>query len=141
MVPCLAILIAAILINFVRVITEFIFVDPKKVRTYSSRISEWRRRAREAMRSRDPRMLAKVQREKKVIDALTYEISKMRMKSMMILMLTSLLIFYVVIKMYFDVRMYVPLLGWYLTGVWFFVLVSFAVSSVASIPLKWRGYI
>lgn len=134
-------MIAAILINLVRVVTEFIFVDPKKVRTYSRRISEWRRKAREAMKSRDPRMLAKVRREKKVIDALTYEISKMRMKPMIILMLTSLLIFYVVIKVYSDVLMDVPLLPWKLTGVWFFVLISFAVSSIASIPLKWRGYI
>ncbi|MEX0568291.1 MAG: EMC3/TMCO1 family protein [Candidatus Njordarchaeota archaeon] len=139
--PCLIFLIGALVINSVRVITEFLFVDPKKVKTYSSRVSEWRRKAREAMKSRDPRMLARVQREKKIIDALTYEISKMRMKSMIILMLTSITIFYIVINMYRNVSMFVPLLNINLAGVWFFALISFAISSIASIPLKWRGYI
>jgi len=127
-------------VNIVRVITEFLFIDPRKMKSYMERISKWRKKAREALKSRDPKLLMKIQREKKVINELMLEMTKMRYKSMMIMMTISLIIFFFIVLPYKTVYLYVPALGRKLNGIWFFVLMSISISALASIVLKYKGY-
>jgi len=130
----------AIVMGAARVILELIFVDPRKLRSYSEKVKKWRRRAREALKSRDPRLIARIQREKKVIDSIMMEMTKMRYKSMMILMVISLLIFWLIVLPRRSEAVYIPPLLRYISGIWYFVMISITTNAVFSIYLKYKGY-
>ena len=133
-------LLAAIVISVVRVVLEILFVDPRKIRSYSERVKKWRKRAREAIRSRDPKLIARVQREKKVIDSLMLEMTKMRYKSIMILMVISLAIFWFIVLPRASELVYVPAFSRSIRGLWYFVMISITVNAFSSIILKYKGY-
>ena len=137
---CLVLFFSAIILSVARVISEFVFVDPRKLESYQRRITAWRRKAREALRSKDPRLIARVKREKRVIDSLMMELQRMRMRPIMVLMLISLPIFFLIILPYKAAQFYVPLLNRTLSGIWFFVLLSLGVNAIFTIPLKYKGY-
>jgi len=101
-------------------------------------MSEWRRKAKEAMRSGNLRQIERVKREKTKIDSLAMTIFKMRFKSMMITFSLSIIIFIMIAK-YFAIPILVPILG-KLTGLWYFILCSLAWNSISSIILKLKGY-
>ena len=137
----LTFLLAAIAISISRVILELLFVDPRKLRSYSERVKRWRQKAREALRSRDPKLIARVQREKKVIDSLMLEMTKMRYKSIVILMIISLTIFwFIILPQIRGEPIYIPPLSYYLGRLWYFVMISITVNAFSSIFLKYKGY-
>ena len=138
--PCLILFFVATALNILRIIVEMAFVDPRKLQSYNRLIGEWRRRMREAIKSRNPRLMEKVRRDKAKVDNLMLEINKMRMKSMMILMAISMPVFFIFVWPYRYEKFYVPFLLRYLSGVWYFALLSIATSALLSIILKYKGY-
>lgn len=136
--PLIIFMLAAAIISFIRVFSELIFVNPHQVRIYNRLMSEWRRKAKEAMRSGNLRQIERVKREKTKIDSLAMTIFKMRFKSMMITFSLSIIIFIMIAK-YFAIPILVPILG-KLTGLWYFILCSLAWNSIGSIILKLKGY-
>ena len=131
-------MLAAAIISLVRVISELIFVNPHQVRIFNRMSREWRRKAKEAMRSGNPRLIERVKREKAKIDALGLAVSKMRFKSMMITFSLSIMIFIIIAK-YFSEKIFIPILGEQ-AGLWYFVICSLAWNSIGSIVLKFKGY-
>jgi len=137
----LIIFFVAIVINIARVVAELIFVDPRRLRIYQRMMGEWRKKAKEAIRSGNVRLMEKVKREKYKIDSMGLEVSKMRFKSFIALSIISTPLIFIVIVPYRSEGIYVPMFSKSIAAIWYFMIVSFAISSIASILLKYKGYL
>ena len=130
------------IINIVRVFSEFLFVDPRKIRSYNERIRRWLQKTRQAIRERDFKLLRRLKREKKVIDTLRTEMFKMRYKPIMILFAVSIPLFYALVYPYMSPKysVEVPALNLWVHPLVYFFIISIAVSSIFTIILKYGGY-
>ena len=130
----------ALIINISRVITELLFVDPKMLRAYQRMMGEWRRRAREAIKSGNPKLIERVKREKSKVDGIGLAVSKMRFKSLIIVSAITIPLIFLYVIPYRTEQIFIPMFQRTISAIWYFMLISFALSAIASIVLKCKGY-